>query len=179
MKPWYLSAAFALPLLAMAPAPAAAAACSNANLVGKYGVATHGLRIGVFDKASPPAIHFLTSPLRTDLVTLETFDGSINATMTEYVFFNGSDLTHGFVGPGVGTYHVSRDCTGTEDITFSSGSTLQRAFVLSREGRTIHMLWTAFHTPSLPASALPPDVTCAPPDGCDLAVQFHSDGERF
>jgi hypothetical protein len=170
----------ALPLLAAAPALAdSRAECSNATLRGTYAVTTHGLRIGVYDTASPPAIHYLASPLRTDLIGVETFDGHGNATMAEYVFVNGSDLTHGFHGGAAGTYSVSRDCTGTEIVTFSDGTEIQRAFVLSNEGRTIHMLRTAQHLPALPPAALASGVTCSAPAGCDVAVQFYEDGERY
>ena len=56
----------ALPLLAAAPALAdSRAECSNATLRGTYAVTTHGLRIGVYDTASPPAIHYLTWPARS------------------------------------------------------------------------------------------------------------------
>lgn len=181
MKPWYLSAAIPLALAATgAPALADnAPGCSNANLRGAYAVTTHGLRIGIYDTATPPAIHYLVSPLRTDIIALETFDGKGNAKVSEYVFVNGSDLTHGFHGGAIGTYHVNQDCTGTETVTFSDGTDFERAFVLSHEGRSIHMLRTAQHLPALPPAALPAGVTCSPPTGCDVAVQFHEDGERY
>ena len=180
MKTWFLLGAVALPLLAAAPALAGPGRnCASSNLQGTYGLTTHGVRVGVFDTASPPAVHFYPAPLPTDLVTVETFDGQGNGTITEYVMFDGADLTHGFVGPLLATYQLNGDCTGTEIAAGSNGFVLQRAFVLSNGGRTVHKLWTAVHQPSLPPSALPEGVTCDPPTGCDLAVQFHSDGERF
>jgi hypothetical protein len=179
MKNYTIFAIMALPLLATTASAWAdpKSECSTASLRGTYAVTTHGLRIGVYDTASPPAIHYLTSPLRTDLIGVETFDGHGNATMAEYVFVNGSDLTHGFHGGALGTYSVSRDCTGTEIVTFSDGTEIQRAFVLSNEGRTIHMLRTAQHLPFLPPAAVPSGATCSA--GCDVAVQFYEDGERY
>jgi hypothetical protein len=52
--------------------------CSNASLYGRYGLATHGERIGVYDASG--VIHLYTyngnpAPVRVDQVTNETFDG--------------------------------------------------------------------------------------------------------
>jgi hypothetical protein len=71
----------------------------------------------------------------------------------EYVFLNGSDATNGFVGPATGTYQVKQDCTGLETLTYPNGFEIDRAFVLSNGGRTIHILTTKIHTPFLPPEA--------------------------
>ena len=156
--------------------------CSNASLKGRYGLATHGDFVGVYGTETPtPVIHFYTgpsgdrAPVRLDLVTAETFDGHGNATQLEYVFSNGSDVTNGFVGPATGTYQVKQDCTGTETLTYTNGFEIDRAFVLSNGGRTIHILTTKIHTPFLPPEASA-GVDCS--KGCDVAIQLYADGER-
>jgi hypothetical protein len=155
--------------------------CSNASLRGRYGLATHGDFVGVYGTETPPVIHFYTgpsgdrAPVRVDEVTAETFDGHGNATQLEYVFSSGSDVTNGFVGPATGTYQVKQDCTGTEMLTYPNGFEIDRAFVLSNGGRTIHILTTKIHTPFLPPEASA-GVDCS--KGCDVAIQLYADGER-
>src|SRR5205823_15122946 len=87
---------------------------------------------------------------------------------------------------GVGTYSVNEDCTGFVDVEFPSLNSnnrfeFHRAFVLSNDGKTVHMLWTEVHFPNIVQSQLPDNqVTCAPATGgCFLAVQLYSDGERY
>jgi hypothetical protein len=151
--------------------------CSNASLSGRYGLATHGDFVGVYGTGTPPVIQFFAAPVRVDEVTTETFDGHGNATQSEYVFLNGSDATSGFVGGATGTYQVQQDCTGTEMLTYGSppnGFEIDRAFVLSNGGRTIHILTTKIHTP-FPLPEFPAGV-CS--KGCDVAIQLYADGER-
>jgi hypothetical protein len=151
--------------------------CSNASLRGRYGLATHGDFVGVYGTGTPPVIQFFAAPVRVDEVTAETFDGHGNATQSEYVFLNGSDATSGFVGGATGTYQVNQDCTGTEMLTYGSppnGFEIDRAFVLSNGGRTIHILTTKIHTP-FPLPEFPAGV-CS--KGCDVAIQLYADGER-
>ena len=144
--------------------------CSNASLSGRYGLATHGERYGVYDASGN--LHLYDNPVRVDEVTDETFDGHMTTTQLEYVFANGSSTTpNGFVGPVFGTYQVSADCTGTE--TFPDF--LERVFVLSNGGRTIHILTTKLHLTLPPAASA--GVDCS--GGCDVAVQFYTDGERY
>jgi hypothetical protein len=155
--------------------------CSNASLKGRYGLATHGDFVGVYGTETPPVIHFYTgpsgdrAPVRLDLVTAETFDSHGNATQLEYVFSDGSDVTNGFVGPATGTYQVKQDCTGTEMLTYLNEFEIDRAFVLSNGGRTIHILTAKIHTPFLPPEASA-GVDCS--TGCDVAIQLYADGER-
>jgi hypothetical protein len=179
MKPSFLVAAAALSILAttgLSLADDGREECSNVSLKGRYGLATHGDFVGVYGTETPPVIHFYTgpsgdrAPVRLDLVTSETFDGHGNATQLEYVFADGSDVTNGFVGPATGTYQVKQDCTGTEELTYPTGFLIDRAFVLSNGGRTIHILTTRIHTP------FPTGVDC--PKGCDVAIQLYADGER-
>jgi hypothetical protein len=107
-----------------------------------------------------------------------------NATQFEYVFANGSSQTpSGFVGPASGTYQVNEDCSGSETLTYSSGFEINRVFVLSSAGRTIHILTTGIYPPFLPigpatgVDSASAGVDCS--NGCDLAVQFYADGERY
>jgi hypothetical protein len=87
--------------------------CSNASLKGRYGLATHGERFGVYDPSG--TIHFYTgpsgdlAPVRVDQVSEETFDGYGNTTQIASVFANGSSTTEGaFTMPPVaGTYTVN------------------------------------------------------------------------
>ena len=131
MKASFLVAAAALSIVTTT-APSLAdddgRGCSNASLMGRYGLATHGDFVGVYGTETPtPGIHFYTgpsgdrAPVRVDEVTAETFDGHGNATQLEYVFLSGSDATNGFVGPATGTYQVKQDCTGTEMLTYPNG----------------------------------------------------------
>jgi hypothetical protein len=188
MKALFLVAVAALAILATT-APSVAddngRACSTASLKGRYGLAQHGVRLGIHD--SMGIVHFLDTPVRVDGILDETFDGHGNATETEKVFANGSAVpggvnpttTNGFITGGVGEYQVSDDCTGLEDLTYPDGSVFHRAFVLSDGGKTIHILAIGHHFPQLPAQALPPGVTCAAPTGCDAAEQIYTDGERY
>lgn len=185
MKTLFLVAAAALSMVATAGSSRAdddGRGCSNATLKGRYGVATHGERLGVYGKETAPAIHFYTgpsgdrAPIRIDELTNETFDGHGNATQLEYVFVGGSDQTNGFVGPATGAYQVNSDCTGTEMLSYANGFEIDRAFVLSNEGKTIHILTTKIHTSFLPPP-ISAGVDCS--HGCDLANQLFADGERF
>jgi hypothetical protein len=183
MKANLAFAVTAISILAATATPSLAAECSNASLKGTYGLATHGERLGVFGPEAPPIIHFYTAPsgdpapLRVDQVTTENFDGVGNADQFEYVLANGSNLTPaGFVGSSKGRYHVKPDCTGSETLTYPGGFELERVFVLSNQGRTIHALTTMIHIPFLPPAASA-GVDCS--KGCDLAIQFYSDGERY
>ena len=139
MKPSLLVAAAALSIVTTT-APSLAdddgRGCSNASLKGRYGLATHGDFVGVYGTETPPVIHFYTGP-SGDRAPV-SFDGHGNATQLEYVFSSGSDVTNGFVGPATGTYQVKQDCTGTEMLTYPNGFEIDRAFVLSNGGRTIH-----------------------------------------
>jgi hypothetical protein len=191
MKSWLfqgmLAAAIALPALSGVARAGGTEdfGCSNASLRGRYGLATHGDFVGVYGTESPPVIHFYTgpsgdrAPVRVDEVTAEAFDGHGNATQLEYVFSSGSDVTNGFVGPATGTYQVKQDCTGTEVLTYPNGFEIDRAFVLSNGGRTIHILTTKIHTPfplPAPSGSVLVGVDCS--KGCDVAIQLYADGER-
>jgi hypothetical protein len=192
MKARFLVRAITLPFLATA-APALAAerseACSNESLKGRYGVTTHGVTMGVYDKATPPAIHYYETPVKVDLVSAETFDGRGHSTFSYLGFSNGAQFSTPSgefnTGNGTGAYTVNGDCTGFVDVAFPNQNfpnnrfEFQRAFVLSNDGKTVHMLWTEVHFPNI-AQGLPDGVTCGgATGGCDLAVQTHSDGERY
>ncbi len=197
MKIWLLVGAIALPFLAMA-APSSAddgsSRCSNANLKGRYGVTSHGVVMGVYDKATPPAIHYYDTPLIVDQISDETFDGRRNNKMSYLTFSNGRKLSSMPLAPveefnttGTGSYTVNAiDCTGFVDVAFAPNPnfptnplTINRSFVLSSDGKTVRMLWTEVHFPNIVPSSLPAGVTCAQPTGCDLAVQIQSVGERY
>ena len=183
MKGNFALAVTAISILAATATPSLAGECSNASLKGTYGLATHGERLGVFGAEAPPVIHFYTAPsgdpapLRVDQVTTETFDGGGRADQFEYVLANGSNQTPtGFVGSSKGKYHVKPGLYRLRDPNIPSGIRLERVFVLSNHGRTIHALTTMIHVPSLPPAASA-GVDCS--KGCDLAIQFYSDGERY
>jgi hypothetical protein len=84
---------------------------------------------------------------------------------------------------------VNKDCTGFVNVIFPPNNAnfpdnrfeFQRAFVLSNDGKTVHMLWTEVHFSMIVQRFLPDAVvTCGQTTGgCDLAVQIHSDGERY
>lgn len=190
IKAWLLAGAVTLPFLATA-APTLAddrsEACSNASLKGRYAVATHGEALGVKDSSG--VIQLFNAAIRVDGVSVETFDGRGNATYAHSLFANGSQLcreaehTCGdvFSAAADASYQVNADCTGFEDITYSTTASntlrIHRSFVLSSRGKTVHMLWTGVHFPALsPATG----VTCSlAAGGCDLAAQLHSDGDRL
>ena len=181
MKPIFpMAAATLFALVAATPVSADdgdGRGCSNASLKGRYGLATHGERLGVYDASG--AIHFYTgpsgdlAPVRVDQISEETFDGHGNTTQAASVFANGSSTTGGAftMPPAAGTYSVNPDCTGTEVFP----NFMERVFVLSNGGRTIHILETYLHL-TLPAAASA-GVDCS--NGCDLSVQFYTDGERY
>jgi hypothetical protein len=157
--------------------------CSNATLKGRYGLATHGEFVGVYGTETPPLIQFYKSPsgnpapTRIDQVADETFDGHGNATQLEYVFANGSGVTNELRRAGkTGAYQVKQDCAGLETPTYSNGFEIDRAFVLSNGGKTIHILTTKINSPFLRLAASA-GVDCS--KGCDVAVQMYADGERF
>jgi opacity protein-like surface antigen len=96
MKAGLLASATVLSLLATAASALAAdplEPCSNANLKGRYGLATHGVVIGVYDKATPPTIHYYETPVNVDLVSDETSDGRGNSTFSYLGFFNGTKFS--------------------------------------------------------------------------------------
>lgn len=68
-------------------------ACSTASLKGRYGLAQHGVRLGIYD--SMGIVQFLATPVRVDGILDEAFDGHGNATETEKVFANGSAAPSG------------------------------------------------------------------------------------
>jgi hypothetical protein len=197
MKLRVLVGLITLPFLATAPPSLAddgSGSCSNAHLKGRYGLATHGVVIGVYDNATPRVLHYYEpdkTPLKVDLVSDETYDGRGNSTFSYLGFLNGrkfstSDPGEDFNTEGAtGTYDVNKDCTGFVDVKFPGNSDntfkFHRAFVLSNDGKTVHMLWTEVHFSNIVLPRLLPlSVTCKAADGgCDLAVQVYSDGERY
>lgn len=93
------AAFFSLTIAASSLADDGGRGCSNASLKGRYGLATHGERFGVYDSSG--TIHFYTSasgdlaPVRVDQISEETFDGYGNTTQTASVLANGSSTTGG------------------------------------------------------------------------------------
>jgi hypothetical protein len=184
MKAWLLASAIALPFLAAA-APSLAdkrsEACSNASLKGRFAVATHGELQGVKDASG--VIHRYPTPISVEGIGVQTFDGRGKGTYAHLLFVNGSRLCHDtcddfFSAADEGAeYQVNADCTGIEDVTYSTAFQIERALVLSNHGRTVRMLWTSVRFP-LTRAFLPAGVTACPPNGCDLVVQLHSDGDR-
>ena len=128
MKLRVLVGLIALPFLATAPPSLAddgLGPCSNSHLKGRYGLATHGVIMGVYDKATPPVIHYYKTPRPVDLVSTETFDGHGNSTFSYLGFSNGTKFSTSELGEdfnreqGVtGTYSVDKDCTGFVEVTF-------------------------------------------------------------
>jgi hypothetical protein len=185
IKAWLLASAIALPFLAtVAPSLAddRSQVCSNASLKGRYGMATHGEVLGVKDASG--IIRRYTTPISVEGIGVETFDGSRGkATYAHLLFANGRRLCHDQCGEFFSAaveadYQVNSDCTGVADGKYSESYNIERALVLSNQGKTVRMLWTSVRFP-LARALLPDGVTACPANGCDLAVQLSSVGERF
>src|SRR5262249_9490755 len=127
-------------------------------------------------------------------ISTEIFDGKGNSTFSYLAFTNGvksstsPDPANEFNTQGAGTYTVNLDCTGFVDVVFPNLNNpnnrfeFHRAFVLSNDGKTVHMLWTDVHFPGIAPTQLPAGASCMGGPvgvGCDLAVQIRSDGERY
>jgi hypothetical protein len=104
-----------------------ASACSNSTIKGSYAFTIHGTIL------VPGG-----STLLIDGVAKETFDGNGNETQVDAVATNGN-LAPG-LRPGMGSYSVNPDCTGTQTIVVEGVPDLHLQFIVAQGGNTIHQV---------------------------------------
>ena len=126
------SAAATLLLLAGQPA---FAQCTNAMLLGDYTFTVHGQSLSADGSTSTGLI---------DGVGYITFYGDGTATQEDFVVKNGTEVPgmppNAFHTGETGTYTINGDCTGTINITLSSGNTRTDQIVISKRGAAIHAI---------------------------------------
>jgi len=98
--------------------------CSNRTLSGDYGFTA----VGILGPNGPDI------PLRT--LSMQHFDGSGNMTGVDHVVQNGVPPTEEWRAIS-GTYSVNPDCTGSGEIIFGPGASLDLHFVVVDKGREI------------------------------------------
>lgn len=102
-----------------------AGACSNATLNGAYGVALSGTRP---NPTNPSSMEQVIGTV------IQIFDGFGNFTQTDNVKGSQSGIT--FDRPGLGTYSINVDCTGTYTINVAgSPFPIVNRFVIVDGGR--------------------------------------------
>jgi hypothetical protein len=171
-----LKAAFAgLSLLTISHA-ANAQKCSTETLEGLYSLSFHGETLGVL---SGGALTPFATPNLVDGIEIMNFDGAGNFTNLSLAIRNGVPAAAGMPGltennfqPQTGTYTVSSDCTGTGIIT-QPGQSFTFGLVLGNGGRTLRTVNTSQHVASIPNNP-----NCTAPNGCDVAVQISTVGEK-
>ncbi len=117
----------ALALAASAASSAHAAGCSNYTVQGSYAFTIHGT---IFLPNGATIV--------LDGIALQTFDGKGNVTQVDAVADNGF-LTPGW-RPGVGSYSVNQDCTGTETLVVPGMPDLHLQIIVAQGGNTIHQV---------------------------------------
>ena len=120
--------AVALALVAL-PMPAAAIQCSNATIKGTYAFTLRG-QILLPDGSS----------IIVDGLAKQTFDGRGNFTQVDAVAENGV-VAPGW-RPGLGTYSVDADCTGSQTISVPGLPDLHLQFIISQSGNKIRQVVT-------------------------------------
>jgi hypothetical protein len=150
--------------------------CSTETLNGPYSLSFHGETLGVL---SGGVLTPFAAPNLVDGIELMTFDGAGNFTNLSLAIRNGVPFAAGTPGltengfqPQTGTYTVSSDCTGTGTIT-QPGQSFTFGLVLGNGGRTLRTVNTSQHVASIPNNP-----NCTAPNGCDVAVQISTVGER-
>ena len=103
-----------------------ASACSNASIKGDFAFTIHGQIL--VPGGSPPLV--------VDGVAKTTFDGAGNLYQVDAVAVNGG-LAPGW-RPGIGSYSVNPDCTGTMTILTQGMAPLDLQIVIGESGQTIH-----------------------------------------
>jgi hypothetical protein len=102
--------------------------CSDGTLRGSYGFAIEGVLV-----PGPGA----AIPIRG--VAITNFDGQGHLTQADHVVVPGFPPPVLDWTPGMGTYHVNSDCTGTAHIaTPSTGEFVNLRFVVVSQGKEIH-----------------------------------------
>ena len=104
-----------------------ASTCTNSTIRGTYAFTIHGT-IFLPNGAT----------LLIDGIARETFDGQGNETQVDAVATNGG-LTPGW-RPGMGSYSVNPDCTGTQTIMVPGLPDLHLQFIVAQGGDTIHQV---------------------------------------
>jgi hypothetical protein len=113
------------------------AECSDGTIRGDYTFTVHGQSLSADGSTSTGLI---------DGVGVITFDGNGNAAQDDFVVKNGTEVpgmapnSSGFHTGETGTYAVNSDCTGTADITLGQGNTRSLAFVITKQGASIHAI---------------------------------------
>ena len=115
---------FGSSLMAQSSSPSARSpVCSSRTLSGDYGILIEGTILG-------PDL-----PLRT--VLMARFDGKGNATSVDHVVLNGIPPEQEW-RPGIWTYTVNQNCTGTAMVLTDSGSPpINLHFVVVKHGTEI------------------------------------------
>jgi hypothetical protein len=181
MKSWKLVFATAVTVVMLSVAARAEGnddnnGCSNATLKGPYSISTHGEAIGFFVGTTLTRFPFATL---VDAVQITTFDGTGNLTAIDFIVRNGvpvvgaTTMPNGFRTGETGTYSVAPDCTGTIVLNTPDGAVITLKFVLANNGHEVRAVFASQHVAQIPNN---PD--CAPPTGCNLAVNIQSNGVR-
>lgn len=105
--------------------------CSNRTLRGDYGAAVEGTVLPA------PGVSL---PIRG--VVMTRYDGDGNFSQQDHVVVNGVPPASPW-NPGVGTYHVNADCTGTAQILQANGGFVNLVFAVVRNGDEVHAVVTA------------------------------------
>jgi hypothetical protein len=180
MKSWKFVFAMALTVVMLSVAARAQNednnGCSNATLRGPYSFSTHGEAIGFFVGTTLTRFPF---PTLVDAVQITTFDGAGSLTAVDFIVRNGLPVVgatttpSGFRTGETGTYSVAPDCTGTIVLNTPDGAVITLKFVLGNNAHEVRAVFASQHVAQIPNN---PD--CAPPTGCNLAVNIQSSGVR-
>lgn len=110
--------------------------CSNRTLFGDYGFAVEG-------QLSPePDV-----TLAGRGVAMTHFDGKGNLTQVDSLLIGGSPVSDW--SPVTGTYQVNDNCTGTMNLSTSTGGFVNLRMVVVRHGTEIHtVVWPPFDGPN-------------------------------
>lgn len=105
--------------------------CSDRTLRGDYASAVKG------EILPAPGIS-----LRIIGVVMTHYDGKGTFTQVDHIVVNGEQPAITWT-PGVGTYRVNADCSGTAHIVLSTGGFVNLSFVVIREGDEIRAVVAA------------------------------------
>ncbi len=119
-------------------------ACSNRTLRGDFGFTVEGVIL------PKPGVSL---PIRG--VALTHFDGRGNLTQVDHIVFDGLPPAQDWT-PGIGSYHINGDCTGTVRIDVpSTGDFLNLRVVVVKDGKEIRTVVTApFNGPARTVTSL-------------------------
>jgi hypothetical protein len=172
-----IPAATSLSLLAAVGA-ARAQSCSTSMLNGSYSASFHGETLGTLS-GNPPILTPFTTPNQVNGVEIIQFDGAGTFQQLALSERNGLPAALGTPGltdngfqPQTGTYSVNSDCTGIGTIS-QPNMQFTFALVVGERGKVLRTIATSAH-----ADEMPNNPNCTPPNGCDIAAQIATEGEK-